>query len=173
MAGPVEIRNCARNTGLQRPQEHSRFHSLAVPIRSYTPSICLVSLQVVSMSKISVLLGSPPARPDMAKLRNSDLAPSANNLSFQHSPRLSSHSQKPHSENSIPGKPKPFVYSLSTLLEIPSRLTHPPSVKSSHGNRWTRECPFSNNFLFDALLSESSPLAPGDRFYLSSCASLL
>ncbi|KAF8599088.1 hypothetical protein BDV93DRAFT_547118 [Ceratobasidium sp. AG-I] len=89
------------------------------------------------MPRIPVLLSSPPTRPDIAKLRTDDLAPSGTNFAFHYTPTTPSHNERPHSKNSIPSKPRPFVYSLSTLLEIPSRLAHPPSVKSSHSSRWS------------------------------------
>ncbi|KAJ1309424.1 hypothetical protein OPQ81_006201 [Rhizoctonia solani] len=38
--------------------------------------------------------------------------------------------------NSIPPRPHPVVFSASTILEIPGRLTRPPSAKSV-GNQWT------------------------------------
>ncbi|CCO35368.1 hypothetical protein BN14_09486 [Rhizoctonia solani AG-1 IB] len=43
---------------------------------------------------------------------------------------------KPMQDNSIPPMPRPFVFSGSTLLEIPGRLARPPSVKSI-GKKWT------------------------------------
>ncbi|KAF8671869.1 hypothetical protein RHS04_08046 [Rhizoctonia solani] len=39
-------------------------------------------------------------------------------------------------DNSIPPRPRPYVFSGSTLLDIPSRLARPPSVKSV-GKQWT------------------------------------
>ncbi|KAH7313225.1 hypothetical protein B0J17DRAFT_724541 [Rhizoctonia solani] len=42
----------------------------------------------------------------------------------------------PLQDNTIPPKPRPFVFSASTMLEIPGRLARPPSVKSI-GKRWT------------------------------------
>ncbi|QRW27773.1 regulator of G protein signaling domain protein [Rhizoctonia solani] len=41
-------------------------------------------------------------------------------------------------DNSIPPRPRPYVFSGSTLLDIPSRLARPPSVKSV-GKQWTSQ----------------------------------
>ncbi|CAE6498149.1 unnamed protein product [Rhizoctonia solani] len=45
-------------------------------------------------------------------------------------------SSKPSQDHSIPPRPRPFILSPSTLLDIPGRLARPPSVKSV-GKQWS------------------------------------
>lgn len=80
-------------------------------------------------------MARPPLTIELKASPKSDLVKEGG-LALSPVEHTASSRSKAHSPHSMPPRPRPFVFSAATLLEIPSRLARPPSVKSL-GKRWT------------------------------------
>ncbi|CAE6445952.1 unnamed protein product [Rhizoctonia solani] len=105
---------------------------LGCPIARLFSQPCLLLLVTMPQPPVTLNLQSSPF--EGIEVTDGNRSGSPIKASKTYPPHLDPAMSTPQ-DNSIPPRPPAFVFSASTLLEIPGRLSHPPSIKSI-GKQW-------------------------------------
>ncbi|CAE6469997.1 unnamed protein product [Rhizoctonia solani] len=111
---------CIAPNRLGHPTAHSFSQPYLLLLAAMPQPLATLNLQPPPLENIEVTDGSRSGSPTK--------------VSETYPPHIDTAMSTPQ-DNNIPPRPSAFVFSASTILEIPGRLAHPPSIKSI-GKQW-------------------------------------